>query len=348
MSVLKWQAPVKSQVTRTDNFLRADSGTLGGSWVEVEGTGATFNILSNQLKIQADTSAGPQYVGFAYWDESFNADQRASLVYKSESFTPHNCMVGPAVRINVAGTYNLASFYCLGYRPVATKRLELVKFNAQNPQSTNGTVLAGMNQNLAANDIIEVRAAGTAISGYLNGALVLGPITDTALTTGKPGIMASTVVGEFMITNWDDFSCFPAEVFPWAYFLSTELNSLANAASVLSAAFDNSVLVNRWMDIELIATFGSAPSAGGFVSVYLLPSLDGSAFSDGSTSILPASTCLVGVFPVRAVTTIQRILIKQVPLLPQFFKILVKNESGQAMAASGNALRYITYNEEIA
>ena len=129
--------------------------------------------------------------------------------------------------------------------------------------------------------------------------------------------------------------------------LSTELNALASAARSISAAIANATATDRWMDLELNVTFGVAPSAGGYVGVYIVPSLDGTNYSDGDASIVPPATMFVGSFPVRAVTTAQKVHIKQVPLQPLNFKVVVDNQSGQAFPATGSTVKYRTYNEEI-
>lgn len=129
--------------------------------------------------------------------------------------------------------------------------------------------------------------------------------------------------------------------------LSTGLDALANVARAISAAITNSTAKDRWIDIELNVTFAVAPSAGGYVGVYLIPSLDGTNYSDGDGTIVPPATMFVGSFPVRAVTTAQRVHLRQIQLPPTDFKVLVDNQSGQAFPASGSTVKYRTYNEEV-
>ncbi len=132
-------------------------------------------------------------------------------------------------------------------------------------------------------------------------------------------------------------------------YLSTELNSLASAANKLGAAIANQTDKNKLAVVELVVTYGTAPAAGKSVDLYVVFSADGTNYSDGDDTIDPAITSYVGSFPLRAVTTAQRIVIANIPLLaPASFKFLVLNEAGQAMAATGNTLKYGTYNSEIA
>lgn len=124
--------------------------------------------------------------------------------------------------------------------------------------------------------------------------------------------------------------------------LSTELNSLANNALGLGPAFDNTQAAAgdgyTLCDVELAVTYGTAPAANTGVSVWLLGSQDGTTYEDGSTAITPARLPDL-VFPLRAVTTAQRI-VRRVVLPFGKFKALGKNDgTGQSMAASGNTLK---------
>ena len=126
--------------------------------------------------------------------------------------------------------------------------------------------------------------------------------------------------------------------------LSTELNSLANAAySAASAAIDNSTNLDLFADLILSVTYGTAPSAGGTVDLYLIPSLDNTTYGDGGGAVAPPSTYFVGSFPLRAVTTAQNIELLNIPL-PQYYKLVAFNNAGQAMPASGSTIKYRQYS----
>lgn len=132
-------------------------------------------------------------------------------------------------------------------------------------------------------------------------------------------------------------------------YLSTELNSLASAANKLGAAIANQTNKDKLAILELVVTFGTAPAAGKSVDLYAVFSADGTNYSDGDDTVDPPVTSYLCSFPLRAVTTAQRIVVPNVPLLaPASVKLLLLNESGQAMAATGNTLKYATYNSEIA
>ena len=127
---------------------------------------------------------------------------------------------------------------------------------------------------------------------------------------------------------------------------STELNSLANNAGALGAEFDNAAGLWLFGAFELTVTFGSAPTAGSTVDLYLIPAPDGANYDDaitGASGSAPA-TCYAGSFPVRAVTTAQKIPLGfaqsgYVQLPPMKFKPFILDKSGQAFPASGSILK---------
>ena len=126
--------------------------------------------------------------------------------------------------------------------------------------------------------------------------------------------------------------------------LSTGLNALANNARAVSASISSTRA--QYADVELLVTYGVAPSATGFVALYLCPALDDTNFPDGDASVAPAPNLQVGTCALRAVTTAQRVVVRQVVLPPVAYRWVVWNLAGQAMAASGNTLRTRTYSPE--
>ncbi len=131
--------------------------------------------------------------------------------------------------------------------------------------------------------------------------------------------------------------------------LSTELNALGTpTGKAISAALDNSDAVAQptldlFADLELAVDFVSAPTAGTVIELYLLPSLDGTVYPDGSTSILPQSSLYVGGFAVRNTTAAQVMVIRGIALPPGSFKLLLQNTTNQAFPATGSTLRMNTY-----
>jgi len=131
--------------------------------------------------------------------------------------------------------------------------------------------------------------------------------------------------------------------------MSTELNALAQpTGKAISATIDNEMPSGTYQgdlfaDLELAVDFASAPTAGTVVELYLLPSIDGTVYPDGSTSILPQSSLYVGGFAVRATTAAQVMVLRGIALPPGDYKYLVQNTTNQAFPATGSTLRQNTY-----
>lgn len=141
----------------------------------------------------------------------------------------------------------------------------------------------------------------------------------------------------------------------WAAFtsrgnvLSTELNALASAGrSAAGTEVDNGTNLDMYGVLELQVTFGTAPSAGGYVEIYMVTAPNGTNYEDGSDTVDPGTHKLVDRIPVRAVTTAQRLSGRLIPLLPEKMKFLLYNGSGQAFPASGSILTLYTTNRTVA
>jgi hypothetical protein len=122
--------------------------------------------------------------------------------------------------------------------------------------------------------------------------------------------------------------------------LSTGLNSLANNALVASSAITLSTGEPGYQrcEAELVVTYGTAPTASTACVVWLLREMDGTNYEDGSSTVTPSRNPDL-VFPLRAVTTAQRIVVTG-DLPPGSFVALLRNDgTGQSMAASGNTLK---------
>jgi hypothetical protein len=131
--------------------------------------------------------------------------------------------------------------------------------------------------------------------------------------------------------------------------MSTELNALAvtNGKAISSALFNGADVNGHngylFADLELAVDFVTAPTAGTVIELYLLPSLDGVVYPDGSTSVLPQSSLYVGGFAVRNTTAAQVMVIRGVALPPGSYKYLVQNTTNQPFPASGSTLRQNVY-----
>jgi hypothetical protein len=127
--------------------------------------------------------------------------------------------------------------------------------------------------------------------------------------------------------------------------ITTGLNSLANDAYAETSAISNSSDLYLFDDVELyIASFGATPSTGARVELYMIcKRLDDSSFEDGSTSVTPSPSTLVGVFDIREDSGTQIHILRHIPLPPSDFKYIVRNKTGQSFASSSNLLRRKPY-----
>ena len=128
--------------------------------------------------------------------------------------------------------------------------------------------------------------------------------------------------------------------------LTTELNALTNAGrSAAGTEINNATNLDRWGKFELSVTFGTAPTAGGYVEIYAVTAPDGTNYEDGSNAVDPGAHNFVDRIPVRSATTAQRLTGRQFPMPPAKTKFILLNASGQAFPASGSTLKLYTTNE---
>lgn len=133
--------------------------------------------------------------------------------------------------------------------------------------------------------------------------------------------------------------------------LSTGLNSLADAGRAISAAYDNTSGLDLFIDAELaIAYTSSAPSAGVKVAeLYMLPSVDGTNYPEGGTSITPQGALLVATFESRngSTSAVERLMATGIPIPPFNVKFLLVNTSGKTLHASLNTLKTTPYKMQV-
>ena len=135
---------------------------------------------------------------------------------------------------------------------------------------------------------------------------------------------------------------------------TTELNSLANNDAALGAEYDNATNLYEAGLFELNVTFGTNPTAGSPVELYIVPAPDGTNYDDGDGTPLAQVNTFVGAFYVRAVTTAQKMTLGipgaalgPILLPPTKFKALLYNKSGQAFPASGSTLKMVPYRRQV-
>jgi len=127
--------------------------------------------------------------------------------------------------------------------------------------------------------------------------------------------------------------------------MSTDLNSLSDDANNIGSSIDNSTDLFVFDDYEWHqAALGYTPSTGAVIELYLLSSIDGgTTYGEGSDTIDPPASSLIGVFNIRATTAAQTHILRQVYIPAGQFKLLVINKTGGSLASSGNTLKRRPY-----
>ena len=130
--------------------------------------------------------------------------------------------------------------------------------------------------------------------------------------------------------------------------LTTELNSLANDAGVLTAEIDNTSNLDVYADIEYyMAGHGTAPAADTTHDLYIVRSVDATPNYEDYSATRPPAYGSIGSVVLDNTAGAQRKVIPSVLLPPYKFKIYIVNKSGYALAASANTLKMRTYNLQV-
>ena len=110
------------------------------------------------------------------------------------------------------------------------------------------------------------------------------------------------------------------------------LDSLANATSVVSSAVNVGSPGPFTLSLE-VKLAGLSASNTGNVDIYAQFSNDNADFSDSGNDLL------VGTVGLNGTTGVIKTL--SMPVLAQYVKLRAQNNSGDALAASGNTIRYV-------
>lgn len=128
--------------------------------------------------------------------------------------------------------------------------------------------------------------------------------------------------------------------------LSTGLNSLASATmSAASSNITNQTNLDIYVDIE-VALAALSPTVGAYVALYILESVDGTNFPSQSDADLRLTTSqLLIAIPIgTTASTAQRVAARNVIIPPGLFQIKMDNQTGVALAASGNTVKFNAYD----
>lgn len=130
--------------------------------------------------------------------------------------------------------------------------------------------------------------------------------------------------------------------------LTTEMDSLASLYySDPGTVYDNSGTPEGWGILELNISYGSAPTDGVTIDVFLLPAPDGAHYADGAHTRRPSSEQYIGSFQLTNVTGAQKLMTSLFQLPPCKFKIMVFNNTGGALPSSGTTIDLYTTSRTI-
>lgn len=186
----------------TDNFNRPASNSLGSPWVESENAADAIGITDPAVLVLRAENAGGARLGLAVYDGSpaLGADQFSEL----KLVNPLNSATALAgVLVRGSGTFDSVTCYFAGMR-ISDRTIVLKKYVGQLFSQTGGTTL-GTGPALSDGQILRLEVLGTQLTVRVNGAVVLGPITDTAIASGKAGVGIAnneTLIGFAFFDDW--------------------------------------------------------------------------------------------------------------------------------------------------
>ena len=122
--------------------------------------------------------------------------------------------------------------------------------------------------------------------------------------------------------------------------ITISLNDLANGSIATSNVINNSS--NLYEDYLIEVVIAGTAASNAFCEVKLLASEDGTNFGTWESGI-PLGTIDLSVSPQTGHFSVVNSLFKA----PQYFKIAVKNNTGNALASSGNSASYQGINTQI-
>lgn len=128
--------------------------------------------------------------------------------------------------------------------------------------------------------------------------------------------------------------------------LTTELNALGNnTASAASSAVANQTNLDIYTDWE-INLASLSPTAGAFVAVYIMLAVDGTNYPapSGADMRLQTAQLLFSAPLSLTAATAQRIAVRNIVIPPGTFKIILDNQAGVALGATGNTLKMNPYD----
>ena len=170
----------------TDNFDRADNLDLGANWTPT--TGRSLQIVSNHVEPTLLATGD---------DESFTGRSWAVDHYSRANLTATGTMDLSGVGISVRSQAPIRTYYDCVANKAASNNISIGK-----EDSDNFTLLAQVTETWSDGDEFTLAVSGAGILAY-HGSTLIATATDSALTTGEPGIRYSAVLTAGTIDNWE-------------------------------------------------------------------------------------------------------------------------------------------------
>lgn len=159
-------------VLATDNFNRANAANLGANWTVQSGF-AAIPIVSNHMDVPA--SLGVEYYNGVSWPNDQWSDYICGAI---DDRTDEG--MGPAIRINTSsGDLYLSQ--------TNTSETRLYKY-----VGAVFTQLGSDGASCTTSDQMYAEAVSTSIAVKKNGSTIVGPVTDSAISSGNAGMWSSS------------------------------------------------------------------------------------------------------------------------------------------------------------
>lgn len=129
--------------------------------------------------------------------------------------------------------------------------------------------------------------------------------------------------------------------------LTTELNALGNAAySAVGTALDNTSNNDQYGALDIVLA-SLNPTAGAYLQLFLVQSIDGTTYEDPPATTNPGYQMSVALISVTTGSAAKRLMTPWFRIPPGKFKFVLLNGTGVALGATLNTATLYTSNDEV-